>query len=48
MPVFCKYIKNKMKNEKIKKTKNKKDEQIIVSTSSKVPTDDCFTRPINR
>ena len=32
------------------KNKNKKqiNKEMIVSTSSKVPTDDCFSRPINR
>ena len=26
---------------------NKTKKQLIVSTSGKVPTDDCFSRPIN-
>ena len=42
-PVFCKYMeKNKIK------IKNQINKQMIVSTSIKVPTDDCFSRPINR
>ena len=43
MPVFCKYTeKNKIK------IKNQINKQMIVSTSIKVRTDECFSRPINR
>ena len=45
MSVFCKYIKNKIKNKN--EQINKKTNKQIVLTSSK-PTDDCFSRPINK
>ena len=43
MPVL-----NIWKKIKIKKIKNQINKEMIVSTSGKVPTDDCFSGPINR